>query len=193
MMEETLFPRGTGSTTESSSSSKKRSTSIDETISANASAFKKSKKEENLFGNDLVKKRRSTALVPKGGSADKGITTLPQGIQPGGGAVLPTSSHPKRDALIESLTFGKLDKGMKLLGCIREDGVTEEYCIVSLPNMLTGFIRRGVGGGDANVSIINHFFERIYYFSVLLNSLYQYSPLYTFLLIYLIPITDTSH
>ena len=144
-MEQTSFPRGTENTKKRSLPSKIDSTS--------ASIVKKIKKDENLFGNDVTKKRRSTRLVSSKNTT--AVTTLPQGIQPGGGSVLPASLRPKRDALIENISFAKIDKGTKLLGVIRGDGLTEEFCIVSLPNMLTGFIRRGIGGGDSIVS----FFE----------------------------------
>ena len=43
-------------------------------------------------------------------------------------------------AKIELLTFGKLAKGIKVLGVIRE--VHEEYGVISLPTMLMGFVRR---------------------------------------------------
>ena len=68
----------------------------------------------------------------------------------GGGAVLqPTafdSSNRGKDggaskaALIESLSFNKLGKGTRLLGLVRD--VAPDYAVVSLPNMLTGFVRR---------------------------------------------------
>jgi hypothetical protein len=61
----------------------------------------------------------------------------------GGGAVLPamvTSSGKRIPPKIELLSFSKLGKGTKVLGVIRE--VTPEYAVVSLPTMLTGFVRR---------------------------------------------------
>ena len=60
----------------------------------------------------------------------------------GGGGVLAASSSGGRSipAKIELLTFGKLGKGMKILGVVRE--VREEYAVVSLPTMLMGFVRR---------------------------------------------------
>lgn len=67
------------------------------------------------------------------------ISTLPLG----GGAVLQPSTVAggrRMPAKIELLSFGKLGKGMKVLGVIRE--VKEEYAVVSLPTMLTGFVRR---------------------------------------------------
>ena len=60
----------------------------------------------------------------------------------GGGGVLAASSSGGRSipAKIELLTFGKLGKGMKVLGVVRE--VREEYAVISLPTMLMGFVRR---------------------------------------------------
>lgn len=61
----------------------------------------------------------------------------------GGGAVLPamvTSSGKRIPPKIELLSFSKLAKGTKVLGVIRE--LTPEYAVVSLPTMLTGFVRR---------------------------------------------------
>jgi len=71
------------------------------------------------------------------------ISTLPLG----GGAVLQPSTVAggrRMPAKIELLSFGKLGKGMKVLGVIRE--VKEEYAVVSLPTMLTGFVRRTSNG-----------------------------------------------
>ncbi len=67
------------------------------------------------------------------------ISTLPLG----GGAVLQPSTGAggrRMPAKIELLSFGKLGKGTKVLGVIRE--IKEEYAVVSLPTMLTGFVRR---------------------------------------------------
>ena len=67
------------------------------------------------------------------------ISALPLG----GGAVLPPSSSSGGrtiPAKIELLTFGKLARGMKVLGVVRE--VTTEYAVIALPTMLTGFVRR---------------------------------------------------
>jgi len=67
----------------------------------------------------------------------------------GGGAVLPamvTSSGKRIPPKIELLSFTKLAKGTKVLGVIRE--VTPEYAVVSLPTMLTGFVRRADENND---------------------------------------------
>lgn len=56
--------------------------------------------------------------------------------------MLPGTSSNGRNVppKIELLTFSKLGKNMKVLGVVRE--VKEEYCVVSLPTMLAGFVRR---------------------------------------------------
>ena len=78
-------------------------------------------------------------------SSSSGTTTtssLPIG---GGGVLQPTggSASTKKAAFIESLSFQKIARGTKLLGIVRE--VATEYVVVSLPSMLTGFIRRHDG------------------------------------------------
>jgi hypothetical protein len=59
----------------------------------------------------------------------------------GGGGVIPADRKKGRLPLIESAGFSKLQKGTKVLGIVRE--VSEDYAIVSLPNMLTGYVSRG--------------------------------------------------
>ena len=64
------------------------------------------------------------------------------------GAVLPPTStfNDKRiPPKIELLTFLKFTKGTKVLGVIHE--VCDEYAVVSLPTMLTGFVRQEVAEG----------------------------------------------
>ena len=143
MEEEISFPRG-------------RLTKVDESkiISSTDDAEKKKKKRARsdsgdfLFGgnnNELSgvtdKKKKS-----KSRRDDKDDNMLrPENISMmplGGGSVLPpiSDSSGRRPALIESLSFSKLAKGMKLLGLVRE--ISEEYAVVSLPNMWTGFLTR---------------------------------------------------
>jgi rRNA biogenesis protein RRP5 len=50
-----------------------------------------------------------------------------------------SGNNGQKPAFIESLSFQKIAKGTKLLGIVRE--VAPEYAVVSLPSMLTGFIR----------------------------------------------------
>ena len=110
-------------------------------------------KDDFLFGS------RSTSTPGEGGAGKKkrrksssatGDSSGASSMLPlGGGAVLqPTafdsSNHgkdtPSKAALIESLSFNKLGKGTRLLGLVRD--VAPDYAVVSLPNMLTGFVRR---------------------------------------------------
>lgn len=93
-------------------------------------------------GGGSKKKRRK--LSPVDGSTSTSSSMLPLG----GGAVLQPTAYDhtnKKDghskaALIESLSFNKLGKGTRLLGLVRD--VAPDYVVVSLPNMLTGFVRR---------------------------------------------------
>ena len=48
------------------------------------------------------------------------------------------SQGKKTEPLIEALSFGKLAKGTKLLGFVRE--VHDEFAVLSLPNLLTGYM-----------------------------------------------------
>ena len=110
---------------------------------------RKSKKRSNsrdfLFGQQVhdektkkQKKSKDAATSATLKSVPAGISTLPLG---GGGVLQPTqSSSLKKPAVIESLSFQKLAKGTKLLGIVRE--VAEEYAVVCLPGLLTGFLRK---------------------------------------------------
>jgi len=91
------------------------------------------RKADFLFGKPPVaeetkkkKKRRKSATTPSTTSL------LPVG---GGGVVQP---HHKKEAHIEALSFSKLAKGTKLLGVVKE--VYDDYAILSLPNLLNGYI-----------------------------------------------------
>jgi rRNA biogenesis protein RRP5 len=103
---------------------------------------KRSNSRDFLFGqahdekSKKQKKSKDSAASASSKSAPAGISTLPLG---GGGVLQPTqSSSLKKPAFIESLSFQKLAKGTKLLGIVRE--VAEEYAVVSLPGLLTGFL-----------------------------------------------------
>lgn len=131
MEEELNFPRGGKENAEekktpvSEKKSKKRSNSSD--FLFGGSKEEKSKKQKK--SKDVT----SSKNFPMGSSS-----SLPLG---GGGVLQPTqSSSLKKPAFIESLSFQKLAKGTKLLGIVRE--VAEEYAVVSLPGMLTGFLRK---------------------------------------------------
>jgi len=111
-------------------------------------------KDDFLFGSRSTstpgeggagKKKRRKSSSATGGDSSGASSMLPLG----GGAVLqPTAfdssnrgkETPSKAALIESLSFNKLGKGTRLLGLVRD--VAPDYAVVSLPNMLTGFVRR---------------------------------------------------
>jgi hypothetical protein len=57
------------------------------------------------------------------------------------------SSSTPSEPFIEALGFSRLAKGTKLLGVVRE--VQEEFALVSLPNLLTGYVLRSESGKNA--------------------------------------------
>jgi ribosomal protein S1 len=88
-----------------------------------------------LFGSstteDKSKKRKT--------SSTGGVSTSKHSLLPlGGGGVVMHSQGKKTEPLIEALSFGKLAKGTKLLGFVRE--VHDEFAVLSLPNLLTGYM-----------------------------------------------------
>lgn len=165
IMEES-FPRGGGGGRLDSASAALRTPSSKEQKSSSTSTSTKRKaqqqaqagadKDDFLFGSRSTatpgeggasgkkKRRKSSAHGDPSGSGSSSMLPL------GGGAVLqPTAfdssnrgkdGGPSKAALIESLSFNKLGKGTRLLGLVRD--VAPDYAVVSLPNMLTGFVRR---------------------------------------------------
>jgi hypothetical protein len=129
-MEEELFPRGGAERIQKES---KEPTKTKET--------KKNRKRANskdfLFGSKDVNSKRSKNTKDSSKSTVIASSVLPLG----GGAVLqPTqSASAKKPAFIEAISFLKLAKGTKLFGIVKD--VTSEYAVVSLPTMLTGFVR----------------------------------------------------
>ena len=129
-MEEELFPRGGAERIQK----KLEQPETKET--------KKSRKRANskdfLFGSKEVKPKKSKKTRESSNSSIVASSALPLG----GGAVLqPTqSASAKKPAFIEAISFQKLAKGTKLIGVVRD--VASEYAVVSLPSMLTGFVRR---------------------------------------------------
>jgi len=161
MEEEISFPRGGNATLidkkkssrnqESVKSSiltkdkRKRSLSDDflfGTKNTHEDKTRKSKKKPRVSssssqGNDSLPSLRSKSEIPASGVLSISSSVLPLG----GGAVLqPTTGVSSKAALIEAVSFQKLAKGTKLLGIVRE--VSSDYALVSLPNMLTGYVRR---------------------------------------------------
>eukprot|EP00978_Attheya_sp_CCMP212_P011465 scaffold28281_cov53-Attheya_sp.AAC.5 len=153
-MEESAFPRGGRSKNDfDRSDSNKTTTTPKGKKRSQSSDYKKqdasttARNDDFLFGTpkedeSTQKKRRkrtkhSTSAIDAS-TTDDAMNGGTQQAPLGGGSVLAPSG--RKDALIEALSFNKLAKGTKLLGLIRE--VADEYAVVSLPNMLTGFIRR---------------------------------------------------
>lgn len=141
--EETSFPRGRRSTPkkdESSSSTaekkkgRKRSASQDkssqkETTPASDFLFGSAAETESRKKSKKKKEDSSIAANPKS-------SLLPLG---GGGVVQPSASNKHGgEAVIEALSFGKLAKGTKLLGIVRE--LQPDYAVLSLPNLLSGYV-----------------------------------------------------
>ena len=150
MEEEISFPRGRATKVDDSSSKKK--------ISSTDDTEKKKKKRARSDSGDFLFGSNNNTSNELSGAKDKkkksksrrdekddNSMLRPENISMmplGGGSVLPpiSDSSGRRPALIESLSFSKLAKGMKLLGMVRE--ISEEYAVVSLPNMWTGFLTR---------------------------------------------------
>ncbi len=140
MEEEMNFPRGGVERAPQKKEVEKASSST----SKRSRSRKRSNSKDFLFGKD-TKDDTKRAKKSKSSSSQNiamGTSSLPLG---GGGVLQPTqSSSAKKPAFIEAISFQKLAKGMKLLGIVRE--VASEYAIVSLPNMLTGFIKKDKTG-----------------------------------------------
>lgn len=162
MDEEISFPRGfhtptDGTRTISKDESKKSPTT------GRKEKRKRSQSDDFLFGTKLskeldhskktkTKKKLKSSSSSQGNSSSfsrskseistAGALSMPSSVLPiGGGAVLqPISGGSSKAAFIEAVSFQKMAKGIKLLGIIRE--VSSDYALVSLPNMLTGYIRR---------------------------------------------------
>lgn len=153
MSEPVAFPRGkrkstTSTKDDTSHPSKKHAPSASSTSAAETI------EKDFLFGSSATSSDLADASgrSKRGGSSSSSskqqqyydmspsvVSQLPLG----GGAVLPamvTSSGKRIPPKIELLSFSKLAKGTKVLGVIRE--VTPDYAVVSLPTMLTGFVRR---------------------------------------------------
>jgi len=76
------------------------------------------------------------SLLPLGG----GGVVMKRRFQAAKAAAGSTSTKGKAEPFIEALGFSRLAKGTKLLGVVRE--VQEEFALVSLPNLLTGYVLR---------------------------------------------------
>lgn len=143
MEEEINFPRGGSGRKQQSSDSTSDRKLIEKKKSrkrADSNDFLFGKAGDETSASKKTKKRKKSTEKSAAESAEStssAISSLPLG---GGAVQAPiNSAKQKKPAFIESISFQKLTKGMKLLGVVRE--VAEEYAVVSLPSMLTGFIR----------------------------------------------------
>jgi ribosomal protein S1 len=143
-MEEDSFPRGRPAQDAPSEADKKqpdRGRSREK--SARGSGDKKRSAAESsdfLFGGgakeEETKARSASKKSKKAKTTEKAASTASQSLLPlgGGGVVHPTN----KEAWIEPLSFTKLAKGFKLLGCVR--AVQDDLILFSLPNMWTGYM-----------------------------------------------------
>jgi len=147
MEEEYNFPRGRAEPIEKPSSTENQKSKQE----SKKQGRKRSKSNDFLFTthqDDAQGGSKKSKKQKKNASESIANTTIATSTLPlGGGAVMPpieSSSH-KKPAFIESLSFQKVAKGMKMLGVVRQ--VAPEYAVVSLPSMFTGFIRRDSNSG----------------------------------------------
>jgi ribosomal protein S1 len=136
IMEETSFPRGGRSPAAPAAKEEPKKTSSHKR--SHSEKRTKDVASDFLFGKtaETTKKRKvGTSPARSGGSTMK-HSLLPLG---GGGVVMVSQGKNKhQEPSIEALSFGKLAKGTKLLGIVRE--VRNEFAVLSLPNLLTGYI-----------------------------------------------------
>ena len=179
----TAFPRGKRKKSTSSSSvnnnndsNKKRATT---SSSSSSTTYNDKEPSDFIFGNAnetalshaISAKKKKLYLNNKHLQSDgyhdleedddyhhpTSSSTLPLG----GGAVLPpstTSTGKYIPPKIEPLSFSKFHVGTKVLGIVRN--VTDEYAVISLCTMLTGFVKRDSshttntgGSGVSSVSV----------------------------------------
>ncbi|GKY90336.1 hypothetical protein MPSEU_000007600 [Mayamaea pseudoterrestris] len=141
-MEEPDFPRGRPAATETKNAAAATKKDYNKRKHRDAETRIAS---DFLFGGD--KKRDSVKKKPKKeDKKDDSVTVsskkkslLPMG---GGGVVFPSSSSSSsitnKPSYIEGLSFGKLVKGMRLLGCVKE--IHQNVIVFSLPNLWTGYM-----------------------------------------------------
>jgi len=180
MSEPTAFPRGkrkSTSTTSEKPTFKKRATTSSTKEQSSITTSKDKSKDDFLFGNDTIDstiQQRSyerkqhhnlSSNQIDGYNSDDSLSnnnlssksSIISSLPLGGGAVLPpttTSTGKRIPPKIEALSFSKFNKGTKVLGCIKE--VHDDYALVSLPTLLTGYIKRkslSNGHGDVGVEL----------------------------------------
>lgn len=141
-MEEDSFPRGRPSQ-DAPADADKSQKQPDRGRSREKSGDKKRSAADSadfLFGGgaaaDETKARSASKRSKKAKTTEKAAANASQSLLPlgGGGVVHPTN----KEAWIEPLSFTKLAKGFKLLGCVR--AVQDDLILFSLPNMWTGYM-----------------------------------------------------
>ena len=157
MAEEMNFPRGGSIHKQQPQSSSEVKNESSSSKSSTKKSRKRSESNDFLFGgagggstpSDNRYEKRSSKKAKKSKTSSSSSAMLNaatvSSLPLGGGAVHQPSEDKKKPAFIESVSFQKLTKGMKLLGIVRE--VAPDYAVVSLPSMLTGFIRRDSNSG----------------------------------------------
>ncbi len=157
MAEEMNFPRGGSVHKQQPQSSSEVKNESSSSKSSTKKSRKRSESNDFLFGgagggstpSDNRYEKRSSKKPKKSKTSSSSSAMLNaatvSSLPLGGGAVHQPSEDKKKPAFIESVSFQKLTKGMKLLGIVRE--VAPDYAVVSLPSMLTGFIRRDSNSG----------------------------------------------
>lgn len=130
-MEDAAFPRGPVVAPRSDRDKRPRTEGDDDA--------RRRRLDERSHDDVLFGERRETPKRRKKSSKAAAATTS-HVLTAGGGAV----SAGRRGAapLVQSVSFARLSPGTKLWGVVRADGVREDHAVVSLPNMLTGFVRR---------------------------------------------------
>ena len=153
-MMNTPFPRGRRpreEPTEENGSKRKRGMDT----AASTAAATTTVDQDFLFGGPTTnqgptKKKKKKSVDSSFLSSSSSAVAIATGLPLGGGNV----THSKKDATIEALSFKSLAKGTKLLGMVRQ--VNDDFCLVSLPSLLTGYIlpnaTSGNSGSTPNVS-----------------------------------------
>jgi hypothetical protein len=137
-MEEVSFPRGGHQEKRPSADAAAEETK--QKKGPKRKSVQDSVKTDFLFGNktsekgEPIKKRKVSSSSSSLSSSKHSL--LPLG---GGGVVIPQQKKGQAaQPVIEAFGFSKLAKGTKVLAVLRE--VQDEFAVVSLPNLLTGYI-----------------------------------------------------
>ena len=111
---------------------------------------KKVKDDDFLFGARTEKIKSTSAHKKKSKrlkTTSTATSTSTLSFLSSGGVV----QNHKKTILIEAVSFSKLGKGCKLLAIVRE--VHDDFCLVSLPHLLTGYILPKTGDNEVSAYI----------------------------------------